>query len=818
MSSISSGNGTGTGTDAKGRKPGKGVSKPSKGKVVRESAGFDADTFFDFDNLGSIHLNPVERGVGAGEFSFDFDFDALPVISSSESDFAAQVPITSVAGSNINSSPDASVVQAQSPHLNNHTNRGSKKVRSGNSNNTINGSNDDDDGTLHKIENDIQVARILVGLLKDNPWQYRQEISSESVADLVEQFRERGPSKALEQFPRVTTRNRKTAGGNKIEYILVSGHRRRAAWEIAFGADEPMPVVIKHGLSDRDLKLGGLFENESREELSEVEYARIYNAIINDPDVIDPREQITQSDLARMSRRRNKTTIGRYLKLLNLPPVLQEENRLGRLSLRVGIVLADLASVAGAAEYAYFQVINPKNLSTEQVEKEKWGLLRGWDGWQEHEMPAEAASVLLPALPLPVSAPSRAASPSPSPSRSAYGSPEIKLEFAPEPQTQEHQARSNSYQQEYQPQPQPDTSDTVSTVGVSTAYASDDFGYTTSTASATNVFTPIADAEDAKAVPDRFRNDDANPIKAGIAYLEGRNDGNFDANPNADSIGGFGADFMTEDAVEDVEAGSDEGEDEDEGEEENRGATATFDTRSERWTNTDYDDHEAKAEDEDKVTTSGEGEIVIRSAPPVTKITTSINANTNPATANNNNTTSAATAAFGAATATNLEIEVIERFLRRLQELETTNTASAPSESASASEGVGAGVWETSSQVQAYSASSPLVQLALKTGIGMLVGMCDRAVVEKVVKPSWTRYNPGSPTSYPTNSDLETPWVWVERITSLETLALLVGSLAVEQWRRDQSVFPGRNMRNTLGWLASVLSIIGTEATESEQM
>jgi len=230
-----------------------------------------------------------------------------------------------------------------------------------------------------------QLLRVPVALIRDNPYQYRQEITPASVEDLVEQFRERGIENALEQFPKATTREE----GGETVYVLINGHRRRTAWGIAF-PNEAMPLAVKSDISDRDLIFGGLVENLSRVNVSEVEAARGMQALLD----TDPK--MTQQKLAQLFKR-NKSNISRMLQLLTLPLTLQEENRVGRLSLRTGVTLARFASIPGAAEHAYQQLTNA-GLTAEEVEKRGWELLRGWSGWELQTIPPEAAEILLPKI------------------------------------------------------------------------------------------------------------------------------------------------------------------------------------------------------------------------------------------------------------------------------------------------------------------------------------------------------------------------------------------------------------------------------------
>jgi len=230
-----------------------------------------------------------------------------------------------------------------------------------------------------------QLLRVPVALIRDNPYQYRQEITPETVGDLVEQFRERGIENALEQFPKATTREE----GGQTVYVLINGHRRRTAWGIAF-PNEAMPLAVKSDISDRDLIFGGLVENLSRVNVSDVEAARGMQALLD----TDPK--MTHRKMVQLFKK-SQANISKMLQLLTLPLTLQEENRVGRLSLRTGVTLARFASIPEAAEHAY-QQLTSAGLTADEVEKRGWELLRGWSGWELQTMPPEAAEVLLPII------------------------------------------------------------------------------------------------------------------------------------------------------------------------------------------------------------------------------------------------------------------------------------------------------------------------------------------------------------------------------------------------------------------------------------
>jgi ParB family chromosome partitioning protein len=218
-----------------------------------------------------------------------------------------------------------------------------------------------------------RVVRIGVDWLIANPYQYRREITPESVADLVADFIRRGLSKALQSLPKVKQWRKRSIDpltdhlSEQSVYVLSSGgHRRLTAWKLAFPG-EPFPVYLEEGeASEEELVDGAIVENLLRRDPSEVEYATAFAALID-------QFGYTQTQLAEKYGM-GKAMVSRYLSLLDLPLSLQEENARGNLPVRLGAYLARYKEVPEAAEYLY-QLYHQNKASMVELENRSKVLL-----------------------------------------------------------------------------------------------------------------------------------------------------------------------------------------------------------------------------------------------------------------------------------------------------------------------------------------------------------------------------------------------------------------------------------------------------------
>jgi ParB family chromosome partitioning protein len=142
-----------------------------------------------------------------------------------------------------------------------------------------------------------QLAQIRVDEIAPNARQPRRRFEPEATAGLAESIRRQGMLQPVVVRPR--------SGGG---YELIAGERR---WRAARDAGiESVPALIREA-DDRDSLLLALVENVAREQLSAVEEARAYAALVDE-------FGLTLGDLAdRVGR--SKSSVSNRLRLLELP-------------------------------------------------------------------------------------------------------------------------------------------------------------------------------------------------------------------------------------------------------------------------------------------------------------------------------------------------------------------------------------------------------------------------------------------------------------------------------------------------------------------
>jgi ParB family chromosome partitioning protein len=153
------------------------------------------------------------------------------------------------------------------------------------------------------------VREIPVAAIRANPYQPRVVFDPEGLAELADSIRIHG------LLQPIVVRQAETG------YEVVAGERRlRAAQALGL---ERVPVVVRNA-SDQDMQTLALVENLQREDLNAMEKARALRAMMRN-------FSITQEDAAtRVGKAR--TTIANLLRLLELPPEIQELVESGRLS------------------------------------------------------------------------------------------------------------------------------------------------------------------------------------------------------------------------------------------------------------------------------------------------------------------------------------------------------------------------------------------------------------------------------------------------------------------------------------------------------
>jgi ParB family chromosome partitioning protein len=162
---------------------------------------------------------------------------------------------------------------------------------------------------LSHREGDV-VLSLPIESIRPNPRQPRRDFPAEEIDPLADSIREQG----LLQPVLV----RRAAGG---AYELIAGERRwRAAARAGF---EQLPAIVREA-SDEEMLPLALVENLVREDLNPIDEALAYKELAEAFDW-------TQEEIARWVGR-GRANVANTMRLLNLPPALQDEVREGRLS------------------------------------------------------------------------------------------------------------------------------------------------------------------------------------------------------------------------------------------------------------------------------------------------------------------------------------------------------------------------------------------------------------------------------------------------------------------------------------------------------
>lgn len=146
--------------------------------------------------------------------------------------------------------------------------------------------------------------------IRPNRYQPRKKFDLEKLAELAESIKENGIIQ-----PIIVT---KTEGS---DYELIAGERRLEAAKLA--GLERVPVVIRSVSKKEQLQLA-IIENVQREDLDPIEEALAYRVLSED-------FALTHKDIAQIMSK-ERTTISNSLRLLNLPPEVQDLVSSGTLS------------------------------------------------------------------------------------------------------------------------------------------------------------------------------------------------------------------------------------------------------------------------------------------------------------------------------------------------------------------------------------------------------------------------------------------------------------------------------------------------------
>ncbi len=180
--------------------------------------------------------------------------------------------------------------------------------------------------------------------IRPNPFQPRRQFTDEALADLEASIRENGLLQPLVVRP------------SGAEYELVAGERRwralkRLGWQKA--------ATIVQPLSDEQMLIVALVENLQREDLGPLEEAVGYQQLIDG-------FGLTQKQVAKRVGR-DRSTVANALRLLTLPPEVQELLSDG--SITAGHARAVLSVEGDSGQIALAREVASRGLSVREAER-----------------------------------------------------------------------------------------------------------------------------------------------------------------------------------------------------------------------------------------------------------------------------------------------------------------------------------------------------------------------------------------------------------------------------------------------------------------
>ncbi len=182
-----------------------------------------------------------------------------------------------------------------------------------------------------------------IHLIQPNPYQPRGAFDPDELAQLAQSIRHQGIIQPLLV--------RKTDDGHQ----LISGERRLRAAGLA-GLDT-VPVIVKQ-IDDMQMLEIAIVENIQRQNLNPLEEARAYRQLLDQFGLSQPQiaERVGKS----------RPTVANFMRLLQLPDVIQDDLNQGRLSM--GHARALLGVKDQDEQQRVSQLIQTKSLSVRQTE------------------------------------------------------------------------------------------------------------------------------------------------------------------------------------------------------------------------------------------------------------------------------------------------------------------------------------------------------------------------------------------------------------------------------------------------------------------
>lgn len=191
----------------------------------------------------------------------------------------------------------------------------------------------------------VGVLEISISQIKPNTHQPRKHFDEDALTELANSIKQHGLVQPI------TVRKI-----NPSEYQIISGERRWRASQLA--GLESIPTYIRQVDDEHVLELA-LIENIQREDLDAMEIAISYQRMLEEL-------QITQEELAEKVSK-NRSTVTNFLRLLNLPAVIQLALRSGEISM--GHARALLSAKTEELQLGIFKRVLKLGLNVRQVEQ-----------------------------------------------------------------------------------------------------------------------------------------------------------------------------------------------------------------------------------------------------------------------------------------------------------------------------------------------------------------------------------------------------------------------------------------------------------------
>ena len=160
-------------------------------------------------------------------------------------------------------------------------------------------------------ENEDNLLQLSLKSIHQNPFQPRESMAPESLRELADSIRENGVIQPIAVCKRDGV------------FQLISGARRVKAAEIA--GLKTVPAVLLEIESDEQLLELALVENLQREDLNPIELALGYKKLVDE-------YGLTQEEVAQKVGK-GRPTVANTMRLLKLPPKIQQAVRSGELSM-----------------------------------------------------------------------------------------------------------------------------------------------------------------------------------------------------------------------------------------------------------------------------------------------------------------------------------------------------------------------------------------------------------------------------------------------------------------------------------------------------